>query len=402
MASERQESLLRSRPVATLVLISLLGFTGFCFTLSALPTWAVQGGAGVGAAGTVTAVLLLSTVLGQLAVPWWTTRFGAGRVMAVGLLALGAPAPFYALSHDLRWLLALSVVRGVGFAILTVVGTLLTFALAPPGRHGEAVGLYGIAIAVPNLLAIPAGVALTQAGWFPWAAVLAGAPVLAVPLAWSLHAVAGPARPAAERSGPDAAGAGRWSAVAAVLSPSVVLLAVTVAVGGVLTVLPIERPDGQLAAAAVLLLGLTGAVTRWRVGALRDRVRGAWLLPTTVAVSGVGAALLAVGLGLGSGAGATVAVLVGAAVFGAGQGAVQNLTLVDAFALAGPERASTASAVWNVGFDAGTGLGAVAVGALSATALGFPLTMGVCAAVVACTLPLAVRSSRRAAAGRAR
>jgi predicted MFS family arabinose efflux permease len=75
-------------------------------------------------------------------------------------------------------------------------------------------------------------------------------------------------------------------------------------------------------------------------------------------------------------------------VFGAGFGATQNLTLVVAFARAGPAQVTTASAVWNGAFDAGTALGAVAVGAVAA-GLGFPLAFVGCAIVVAAALPLA-------------
>jgi hypothetical protein len=41
-------------------------------------------------------------------------------------------------------MLAISAVRGIGFAVLAVVGSALTAVLAPPIRHGEAVGLFGL------------------------------------------------------------------------------------------------------------------------------------------------------------------------------------------------------------------------------------------------------------------
>lgn len=386
-------SLWRVAGIRQLLVTTLLGFTSFDLTLASLPAWAVSGGAGAGMAGLVTAVLLATTVLVQLVVPALVARLGAGRVLALGSLALGGPAPLYIVSRDLDWLLVLSVVRGVGFAILTVVGTLLTFALAPAGRQGESVGLYGLMLAVPNLLAVPAGVALVNAGQFGWAAALAGVPVLAIPLAWRLRAE----RPAATDAtrGPSTA-----AAVLAVLSPAVVLFAVTVTAGGVLTVLPIERPSGQLATVALLLLGLTTAVSRWQTGALADRVRSRWWLPVAAAVAALGTAILALGL-LGDYRISDVVVLAAAAVFGVGQGAVQNLSLLNAFARAGPGRGSTASAVWNAGYDAGTGLGALAVGALSATVIGFPGTLAACAVALALTVPVALRSGRAAHRGAA-
>ena len=58
--------------------------------------------------------------------------------------------------------------------------------VAPASRHGEAVGIYGLSIALPNLVGVPAGVALTQAGHFSAVALLAACPVLAVPFALRL------------------------------------------------------------------------------------------------------------------------------------------------------------------------------------------------------------------------
>ncbi|MEO9221786.1 MAG: hypothetical protein ABI251_08425 [Mycobacteriaceae bacterium] len=84
-------------------------------------------------------------------------------------------------------------------------------------------------------------------------------------------------------------------------------------------------------------------------------------------------------------------------LFGVGQGAVQNLSLVNAFARAGAGRESAASAVWNAGYDSGTGLGALLVGAVSATMIGFAGTLALCALVIAVTFPLALRSTRRVA-----
>ena len=100
--------------------------------------------------------MLVTTVLTQALVPAVIARIGSGPALASGLLLLGAPAPLYALSSHLSLLLAVSAVRGTGFALLTVIGATLTSAVAPPQRHGEAVGLYGLAIAVPNLVGIPA------------------------------------------------------------------------------------------------------------------------------------------------------------------------------------------------------------------------------------------------------
>jgi predicted MFS family arabinose efflux permease len=378
-------ALWRRRPVRRLLVVTLLGFTSFCLLLAALPFWAVRGGASTAVAGLVTTVMLASTVLTQLALPWLLTRCGTGPTLVVGLVALGAPSPLLALSTDLAPLLVASVVRGVGFAVLTVVGSTMTATVAPPGRHGESVGLYGLAIAVPQLVAVPLGVALTQAGDFLVVSLLAAAPLLAVPTALALSREA--SDPPVAEPGSTTGPRSHRSAVAAVLGPSVVLFTVTLAGGGLVTLLPIARPDGALATVALVLFGLVAAVSRWRVGPLVGRFDPRMLLAVGLAGAIAGLLLVAGGLARPSGAG----ILVGAAVFGAGYGMVQNVTLVVAFARAGAERTTTASSAWNAAFDTGTAVGAGALGALAALGLGLPGAVVVAALVVLASAPLAAR-----------
>jgi MFS family permease len=375
-------SLWRLPAVRALAGATVLGFTSFTLTLASLPAYAVAGGAATDIAGLVTAVFLAATVAGQSAVPALTARFGPGPVLAVGLVALGAPSPLYAVDDGLLWLSAVSAVRGLGFAVLTVLGATLAARVAPPERRGESIGLYGLAIAVPNLAFVPAGVALVLGGHAAWMAWLAAAPVLALPL------VPGVVR--GVRAEPRTGTSSSRAAVLAALTPSAVLLVVTLAGGGLVTFLPIERPDGVLATATLLLFWLTAALGRWRAGVLADRAGTRLLLPLALLLSAGGMAVVALGLSAGAGW-----VLAGAAVFGAGYGAVQNLTLVTAFARAGEGGATTASAVWNASFDAGTAVGALVLG-LVAAGIGLPWTYVLVAGVLLLTLPLARVATRPA------
>jgi predicted MFS family arabinose efflux permease len=167
-----------------------------------------------------------------------------------------------------------------------------------------------------------------------------------------------------------------------------VLFAVTMAGGGVVTFLPIERPDGVLTTVALLVFGMTAAVTRWRSGALADRLGSSGLLPLALVVAAAGLVVTAVGLDAGA-----AWVVIGAGVFGAGFGAVQNLTLVAAFARAGEAGTTTASAMWNAAFDAGTAVGALALGFLAA-GIGLDWTYVVVAALLAAAVPLASAAAR--------
>lgn len=421
--------------VRVLATYTFFGFTGFSVTLSALPAWLADRGVAEAVVGLVTTAFLAATVAAQTAVPWLLRRFGMARTLATGLVVLGAPSLLLLIHGGLGWVLAVSAVRGVGFGIVTVVGASLTARIVPPTRHGEAVGIYGLAIAVPNLLAVPGGVALAAAGLFPVVAVLGAAPLLGLvvvgPLARAAggggeaggggsgavtdedaagggsadvgSAGAGPARgdsaPSAGRVGTSGGEAraflrrDRSMARPAALAPAIVLTAVTLASGGFMTYLPVVRPEGPLAAIALLGWGGATAFARWRAGVLADKTGLRVLMPLSSALSILGVGLVIAGL-LTVGPASWVFVLVGSVVLGVGFGATQNLSLVAAFARAGQREPAAVSAVWNIGFDSGTALGSALVG-IMAVAIAVPGALGVTALLVAATLPLAVRSGRR-------
>lgn len=374
-------SLWRSRGMQALIGVTFLGFASYSLTLASLPVYAVRGGAAESTAGVVTAVFLVVTIAVQATIPGLTARFGAGPVLVVGLVAMGVPSPFYVLDDGVLWISVLSAVRGAGFAILTVLGATLSAQVAPPERRGESIGLYGLAIAIPNLVAVPGGVALVLGDSVAWLAWLGASPLLGIALVPLLMRSVGP------QPGRAAAGANRAGVLAA-LAPSLVLFAVTMAGGGVVTFLPIERPDGVLATTALLLFGATGAVTRWQAGMLADRVGARLLLPLAVVLAALG--LVAVGAGLATG---DAWVLIGAAVFGMGFGAVQNLTLLASFTRAGESGTTAASAMWNASFDAGTATGALALGVVAA-GIGLDWTYVLVAAALAALLPVAAGAAR--------
>ncbi|WP_395728934.1 MFS transporter [Nakamurella sp.] len=378
--------MLRIPGMPALVAMSLLGFTSFFLTLSALPVYAVGQGVPEALAGLVTTVMLVATVACQLLVPAAVRRIGQPATLAVGLIALGAPTPLLLLRDDLWWLLLLSAVRGLGFAILTVLTPLVATQIAPPGSHGRAIGLYGLAVAVPNIFAVPAAVALTEAGHFAVVAGLGAVPLLALPLVGRF--------PKPPPRGQRRAGAARppvWS-LAGVLA---LLLATTLAGGGIFAIVPVQLAgSGAVVTWALLLLGVTSALARWRAGSLADRAGPARLLPAVAVIGALGLALLAWGAA-GTVAWSAVLVAGGAAVFGIAYGGVQNLTLLLSFDLAGPERRAGASAAWNATYDAGTAVGALLIGAVAA---GSSLTTAMvgCALLVLVSAVAAVLAARGA------
>ncbi len=89
-----------------------------------------------------------------------------------------------------------------------------------------------------------------------------------------------------------------------------------------------------------------GMAGRWWAGRLGGRLGHARLLPPALAIAAAGMAAL---FWLGS----PVAVLAGMAVFGLGFGALQNATYAPMIDRAPESGFGTASAIWNLAYDAG-------------------------------------------------
>ena len=74
-----------------------------------------------------------------------------------------------------------------------MLGATLAAQVAPAERRGEAIGIYGLAIAVPTWSLCAAGVALVLDGYAGWLAWLAASPLLGLLLVppWSTRCPAG-------------------------------------------------------------------------------------------------------------------------------------------------------------------------------------------------------------------
>src|SRR5262249_6190610 len=97
----------------------------------------------------------------EIASPRLLGRFGYRAVFAVGALLLGGPALALLLPHSMAVITAVSIARGIGFGLATVVLGALVAASVPAERRGEGIGLAGGVACVPAMVALPPGV------WLP-------------------------------------------------------------------------------------------------------------------------------------------------------------------------------------------------------------------------------------------
>jgi predicted MFS family arabinose efflux permease len=139
--------------------------------------------------------------------------------------------------------------------------------------------------------------------------------------------------------------------------PTVVFTAITIGAGVSATFLPlaVSAEARGTAALALLVQSLSMSAARFAAGRFGDRHGSGRLLVPSVLVSAVGAALLLW-------ANSSLAMVVGMALFGAGFGVAQNVTLTLMIERVDAAEYGRTSALWNLAYDAGFGIGAVGFG----------------------------------------
>jgi MFS family permease len=376
---------------AAALLSSFGALTSFYLLLSVTPMYAMSAGAGSAGAGLVTGSLMLTTVLAEFASPRLLGRFGYRAVFAAGALLLGGPAPALLLPHSMATILAVSIARGIGFGLATVVLGALVAASVPAERRGEGIGLAGVVACVPAIVALPSGVWLAQNTGYvvviAITAISALAPLAATP--W----LADPARQAgtgrAEAGQADTAPVGLLGSLRSggMLRPGLVFAATTVAAGVVASFLPLAA--GVSAGVATLGLfaqAVTATASRWWAGRRGDRHGHAGLLIPGLLTAAAGmASLIWVS--------APVVVIAGMCLFGIGFGIAQNATFALMLDRAPASGYGTASALWNLAYDAGYGTGPIVFGVFVAHT-GYPAAFALTGLLILAALVPAVRDRR--------
>ena len=374
-----------------LALLSSFGaLTSFYLLLSVTPMYAVSAGAGSAEAGVVTGSLMLATVLAEFASARLMRRYGYRSVFAAGALLLGGPALALLGPHSVIAIVAVSIARGLGFGLNTVViGALVATAL-PPDRRGEGIGLAGVVACLPAIVALPSGVWLAgHAGYavvMVITAVSALAPLAAIP--W----LTSPADHQAEtdrqaETGPGTAPpAGLLASLRSggQLRPSFVFAATTVSAGVVAAFLPLAAGvSGGVAALGLLVQAVASTAARWWAGRHGDRHGHAGLLVPGLLAAAAGMSLLIW---------VTVpfALVTGMCLFGIGFGISQNATFALMIDRAPVSGYGTASALWNLAYDAGYGAGPAVFGVF-VVYTGYPAAFALTGMLMLAALTPAIR-----------
>jgi predicted MFS family arabinose efflux permease len=384
--SESTAPRLLTRNLLLLCAADFGAMTSFYLLLSVVPSYAAASGGGDLGAGLTTGVMMLAAVVAETVTPRLAGRFGYRRSLVAGLALLGFPTVWLAVSASIGALVTVSLLRGIGFAIVVVATAGLAASLAPPERRGEGLGLLGVVANLPAVIALPTGVLLADAVGYPLALIIGAA-----------TAVLGVG--AVVRLPDDRTDTGEPLGLSAALrTPSLsrlfVIFAVVAMAGGIVaTFLPaamVDRFGSSWVSAALLLQASAATFTRWWAGRWADRLCARLLVVPSVLVSAVGIAALMF-------ASNPVAVLAAALIFGTGFGMAQSATLNAMFDQVSTSGFGTVSGLWNLAYDSGFGAGAIAFGVLAAQT-GYPGAFGVTALVIVAVLPLTWTSRTRVGA----
>ena len=376
----------KARGLIPVLVAVAAAFAAWSLLLPVVPTAVIDAGQPGSLAGLSTGVFMLATVITQVFTPWLLRTVGYRAVMAVSSLLLGIPALGYLLGMEPAPLLTVSAIRGVGFGALSVAEAAIIAELVPLRLLGSATGIFGAVVGLAQMLALPSGLALVEVVGYD-AVYLIAAAIGAVSLVACL-AIPGIPPPEPEPQTSQSVQAPTWHLV---LVPALALMFVTTAYGAITNFLPVSMRELDPAAGAALgglmlgVMNFASMSTRYLAGRVMDRrgYPGTVLIPFQVCCA-LGVAMMAIILTMELPA---WTMIVAALFYGAGFGAVQNEALTLMFYRLPRHKTSQASAIWNIAFDGGTGLGSTLYGMLVVT-MAFAPMFGIAAGVI--TIGIAV------------
>ncbi|AKK11419.1 MFS transporter [Corynebacterium uterequi] len=343
---------------ATLIAVAS-AFGAWSLLLPVVPLAVLEGGGSAMLAGASTGAFILATVITQIGTPAMLRRVGYNPVMVASAFMLGVPALGHLLGTEAWVVLLFSALRGIGFGAITVAESALIAELVPRTYLGKATGLLGVAVGLAQMVFLAMGLFIADSFGYP--AVYVAAAV--VGLLGAVMCLRIPRIKAARVLPPSEITGRRVAAWKLVLVPALAVTTLAMSYGAVSSFLPAavrgmdSAASSAIAGVVLSVAGGASMVFRYISGVVADRrgEAGVLMIPAQV-VGAVGMALMAAIVALNW----SVWLLVASAVlFGGSFGIVQNEALLSMFARLPREKVSEASAVWNIFYDAGTGLGSV-------------------------------------------
>lgn len=155
------------RAFLTLWLVTFLGYLSFQLLTASLPLYAITLGADDAAVGLLAGVIALTSLLSRPWVGWWLDRGGArwGMAAAGGFYALSALGVLS--SRSVVALVSFRTFTGLAIALSATTSLVLSVALAPEHRRGEALSLLSLANSIGQGVGPATGIAIAERAGYP-------------------------------------------------------------------------------------------------------------------------------------------------------------------------------------------------------------------------------------------
>lgn len=350
--------------VPTMVAVAS-AFGAWSLLLPVLPQAVTESGGAPALAGATTGAFMAATVLTQIMTPWMLRTIGYRPLMIAAAFMLGVPALGHMLGTDAWVVLLFSALRGVGFGAITVAESAIIAELVPIRFLGKATGTLGVFIGLSQMVFLPTGLFLVeQFGYNVVYALAAVIGLVAAVMGFRIPSIK--AAPKAASVATDAEPSRQVPIWKLVMVPALALLTLSMSFGAISSFLPaavaeVDPVNGSVIAG--FMLSITGAaslVFRYLVGVYADKTGqpGSMMIPAQV-VGFLGMGLMAATVYFDW---SVLLLVLAALMFGGAFGAVQNESLLSMFQRLPRSKVSQASAIWNIFFDSGTGIGSVAYG----------------------------------------
>ncbi|RNE49762.1 MFS transporter [Corynebacterium alimapuense] len=357
--------------IPTLIAVGA-AFGSWALLLPVIPLAALEAGHSEALAGASTGVFMAATVITQVFTPKALRTFGYNPVMLFSAMMLGVPALGHLLGTEAWSILLFSALRGIGFGALTVSESALIAELVPVRFLGKATGMLGVFVGVSQMIGLPLGLALVNSLGYATVYFLAAgvALVAAIVCVWIPRIKAPPKTRSQDQQQDD--GAQQSATWKLVLVPALAITSLSMSFGAVSSFLPaavleLDAINGAVFGGLMLsVVGGAAMIARYLAGAIADYrgQPGATMIPAQIA-GFIGVSLMALVLAQQW---SVWWLLLAGLLFGGAFGMVQNEALLSMFHRLPRSKVSEASAVWNVFFDAGTGIGSFLLGAVAARA----------------------------------
>ena len=366
--SESQETNIWKVPGYTPTMVAIAAaFGAWSILLPVVPLAVIDSGGSATLAGGSTGIFMAFTVATQIISPWLLRRWGYRRVMALSAFTLGVPAFGHLLGTEAWIVLLFSAMRGVGFGALTVSESALIAELSPVRLLGKATGMIGVFTGLGQMIFLPLGLFMADSLGYASTYITAG---LIGFLGFAMCLRIPKIKVTLAEDNDEEVNIIRVPTWKLVLVPALALTTFSMSYGAISSFLSPAMQEldaargASLAGIMLSIVGGAAMIFRYFAGVVADRTGtpGSLYIPSQImAIIGVGTISLTLFM-----ESSIWWLVLGAVLFGGAFGIAQNEALLSMFDRLPRERVSEASAIWNIFYDSGTGLGSTLLGAMVA------------------------------------